>query len=210
MIYTINSTNDKGLERIFKESMRDLKKFYELNWVDHIPRVIVVPNRKTIDLLRGMKTEPWLLGWADGRMVYILDSMNFEKESNHKYNSARYYSLLKHELSHAFYHIISHGQYIPVWLCEGVAIYTAGQIKEKTRPTKFKEFLKFQKEGGKGVYSESGFAVELLVKKFGKQKLLKLIKGLKENKSRSEFEKWFKTIYKFKPTYKEFNRLYLE
>ena len=208
MIYNITPKSDRFYEKIFKESMIDLNKFYEINWVHHTPRIIVVKDRKTIDLLKGVKTEPWVVGWSDGRTIYILNKNHLEKESNHKYNPATYYALLKHEISHAFYHIVSMGQYRPAWLCEGVAIYTSGQIHHKKQPIKFKNFLKFTDKGGSGVYAEPGFVIEMLVRKFGKEKLLKLIEETKMVKLNSQFNKLFKRLYGFKPTYKEFNGLY--
>jgi hypothetical protein len=95
----------------------------------------------------------------------------------------------------------------PVWLCEGVAIYTSGQNMGKHPVESFKEFLNFHENGGKGVYAESGFAVYLLIKEFGKEKLLDLIKGLKSIVSQKDFTALFVKIYGLEPTYDMFNKL---
>ncbi len=203
----IETFEDEFIDKICNESVDDLNKFYELNWVHHLPVPIVVKDRKSIDILKGEKTEPWLVGWAHGNKIYILDRSNFEKESSHKYSSDMYYSLLKHEISHAFYSIISNGNTKPVWLCEGVAIFTSGQIKEKQPVSSFKEFLDFYEGGGERVYSESGFAVHVLIEEYGKQKLLDLIKGLKSANSPEEFSGLFVTIYGMEPRYEKFNEL---
>jgi len=203
----IESFEDEFIDRICKESIDDLNKFYEINWVHHLPVTIVVKDRKSIDLLKGEKTEAWVVGWAEGNKVFILDRNNFATESDHKYSPETYYSLLKHEISHAFYRILSGGNMKQVWLCEGVAIYTSGQNKEKRPVESFKEFLGFNENGGKGVYAESGFAVHLLVKEFGKQKLLDLIKGLKTDVSQKDFTSLFIKIYSIEPTYEKFNEL---
>jgi len=71
----------------------------------------------------------------------------------------------------------------------------------------FSNFLDFYDKGGSGVYNESGFAVQLLVEKFGKQKLFELIKNLKSVKSADEFNASFKNIYGFEATYNGFNSL---
>ena len=71
----------------------------------------------------------------------------------------------------------------------------------------FNEFLGFYDNGGRGVYAESGFAVHLLVKEFGKQKLLNLIKGLKSVSSQKDFTSLFVQIYGIEPTYEKFNEL---
>jgi len=68
---------------------------------------------------------------------------------------------------------------------------------------KFEDFLEFYGEKSKYVYRESGFAVEFLVDKYGKDKLLKLIRNLGDNKE--EFEKNFEEIYGFELKYENFN-----
>ncbi len=203
----IETFEDEFIDKICRESIDDLNKFYEINWVHHLPVPIVVKDRRSIDILKGEMTESWLVGWAHGNKIYILDRSNFDKESSHKYSSDTYYSLLKHEISHAFFSILSKGNTKPVWFCEGVAIYTSGQNKEKRPIDSFKEFLDFYEEGGERVYSESSYAVHLLVEEYGKQKLLDLIKGLKSVNSQEDFNALFVNTYGIEPTYEEFNKL---
>ena len=167
MIYKLKEQKDKFIEKIYKESMKDLGQFYEIKWTQGRPNVTIVDSRKEIDKLKDMKTEPWIVGWADRQMIFLLNRKKFGKESNHKYNSEKTYTaLLKHEISHAFYNILSKGNYNPRWLCEGVAIYTSGQNKFKKPLSKFSNFLDYYDNGGSAVYQESGFAVEMLVKKY--------------------------------------------
>lgn len=203
----IESFEDEFIEKICRESFDDLNDFYGIDWVHHQPVSIMVKDRKSIDLLKGEKTESWVVGWAEGNKVFILDRDNFNTESEHKYSPEKYYSLLKHEISHAFYRVLSDGNMKPVWLCEGVAIYTSGQNKEKRPIDRFKNFLAFQDIGGEGVYAESGFAVDLLVREFGKQKLLDLIKGQTSVTSQEDFMKSFVQIYGIEPVYEKFNEL---
>jgi hypothetical protein len=207
MIYKATPVKDNLLEKVYSESMTSLNEFYEIDWVYGLPKIITISDRKTINLLRQRKTEAWEVGWAEGKSVYVLDRENFEKESDHKYSDETYRALVKHELSHCFYHILSNQEHKPIWLNEGVAIYTSGQNKFKKKPTEFKKFLQFYDEGGGSVYFESGFAVESLVKKYGKAKLLELIKRLENIRSKEEFDVLFKTIYGFESTYENFNSL---
>jgi hypothetical protein len=206
----VESFEDELIDKICKESTDDLNKFYEIDWVHHLPVVIVVKDRKSIDLLEGEKTEPWIVGLTERNKIFILDHNNLSTDSDHIYSPEKYHSLLKHEISHAFYSILSGNNMKPVWLCEGTAIYTSGQNSEnseKHSKKHFKEFLSFYENGGKGVYAESGFAVELLVKGFGKQKLLDLIKGLRSIASQKDFTALFIQIYGMEPTYEKFNEL---
>lgn len=201
--------NNAFLDQIYGRAMKELNEFYGINWVHHTPILAVVKNRKAIDSIRGRKTENWLVGWINmsTRIVYVLDRHNMEKESCHKYSPESYFRLIKHELSHCFSSIISDRNTRPDWLWEGLAIYTSGQNLEKKTPEKFKNFLEFYDKSGEGVYAESGFAVQILVEKFGRHKLFRLIKKLNNIKSKSDFNSLFKTIYGFKPSYTEFNKL---
>lgn len=208
MLYHIQHIKDKFIESVYKEAMKDLGAFYGIRWNIDTPRIIIVDDRETIDVLCGKTTEPWLVGWANGRRaVFILNRKNLTKESNHTYSKKYYTGLIKHELSHLFFNILSGHRKSPVWLCEGTAIYTSGQIKLKKRPTKLVSFLEFYDKSGRAAYNEAGFAVEALVKEYGKDKLLKLVKALKTITSQKQFNNAFNNIYGFKLDYKTINNL---
>jgi len=136
--------------------------------------------------------------------VYLLHPDVYEKESNHKYSDKEYETLLRHEISH-LYSRIFYSDYKPRWLLEGIAIYSSGQLELKRKVKEFKYFLEFFEKGGTGVYDESGWAVLILDKEFGRKKLLKLLKSLNGFKDREEFNKIFKKIYGFDLKYKWFN-----
>lgn len=211
MIYKLKLVpfKDKFIERVFHQSMKDLGKFYGINWIRNKPKIMLVKNRREIDLLKSNKTEPWLVAWADSnaRIVFILDPKNFEKQSSHRYSHEHYAELIKHEISHLFYNILSSYKRGPVWLSEGTALYTAGQNKTKIRPKRFENFLTFYNKGGQGVYAEPGFAIELMVQKFGKYKLLELIKSLTNVNNEKKFNQIFYKIYGIRLSYKSINNL---
>jgi len=210
MIYKLKERKDRFIEKVYKDSMRDLNRFYGFNWTYGRPNVIIPESRKQIDQLKDTKTERWVVGWSSGQFIYVLDRKNYDKESSNKYSVTSYTATIKHELSHAFYNIKSNGKNTPRWLCEGVAIYTSGQNKLKRPIDKFTNFLCFYENGGKDIYRESGFAVEILVKKYGKKKLLKLISSLNTVNNNKNFCKLFKKIYNFLPSYDNFNSLLKE
>lgn len=206
MVFTIELCRDSALDKVFTSSIRKLNRFFDLEWKHDLPRVFIMKDRRTIDALYEKKTERWIVGFNDLRYVFALDNASMEKESSHRKRSpGEYASLIAHEMCHAFFNKFSEGVTKPKWLNEGVSIYISGQIKFK--PKQFTEFLEFFDQGGKGVYGEAGYAIKLLVEKFGKDKLLKLIKGLKKAKSRKTFDALFKSTYGFTPTYKNFNAL---
>ena len=72
---------------------------------------------------------------------------------------------------------------------------------------KFKKFLSFYDNYGKEIYNESGFVIEFLFTKFGKTKLIKLLKVANRNNKKDFYGK-FKGIYGFDLNYNEINKRY--
>ncbi len=214
MIYKLQVTTDKFIEKIYKQAMVDLNKSFGINWIYNCPNILILNNRKTIDALLGKKTAGWVIGFIRNNDICILNYKKLEQESSHKYSkyytsAQKYYSLLiRHELVHVFTKKLNCYIYQPVWLWEGLAAYISGQNDPKKIPKNFSSFLDFYKEHENKngtVYNEAGFAVEFLVKKFGKEKLFELIKAIKKDMSEPAFAKLFKKIYKIPLDYKSFN-----
>lgn len=204
MIYNLEPS-DSEMEKwnsFIESSMVELKTFFELGDAQ-TPNLIILPDRKTINILRGKETEDWLVGWsiAEINCIYALEQSKFGIESKRVYTDNMYKKLLKHEIAHVLFFQIADNKK-PVWLNEGVAVYLSAQHLKKERPTNFSTFLNFYDCGGSKVYEESGFVVEELIKQFGKEKLLELIKSLKNTKTEKEFFKSFKKIYGFDLSYK--------
>lgn len=208
MLFELKDIRNEKLEKDFQKMMKELNDFYGIDWVRNLPHIFFVESRKQIDKIWGNKTERWLIGWTNSRDIFVLKNEKMGKESNHKKHSGEeFYSLVKHELSHSFYNILSENNRKPIWLIEGVAIYTSGQNQFKKYPKKFSDFLEFYDKGGKEVYSEAGFAVEILVKKFDKEKLLSFIKNLKNYQSKELFENAFEKEYGFQLNYENLDHL---
>ena len=212
MILKIFSEKSKDIEKYFDKALTELERFFGFSTTEKKPILILVNDRKTIDALRKTKTEEWFVGWAKDGNIYVLCPENYESESNHRYSTKEYYALIKHELCHIIAYKLCEAKdkIKPRWLWEGIAIYLSGQNKLKKPLVKFNEFTQFYDTEGKGIYYESGFAVGLLIEKFGKEKFFKLLKNLKNIKSEKEFNRYFKIIYCFEPTLKNFNELLKE
>ncbi|MBN2095439.1 MAG: hypothetical protein JW727_05305 [Candidatus Aenigmarchaeota archaeon] len=208
MLFDIKPRRDKFLEGSFESSMKELELFFGIKWTKNRPNVLVVPDRRGFDLIFGRKTPGWSVGLAPGRDIYVLDHENYAKNSTHEYSKEHYRALVKHELTHVFCRVVSGKEMLyPFWLSEGLAMYLAGQNITRPRPLKFKSFLKYYTLHNEEVYAESGFAVELLLKKYGRRKILQLLKGLSGVASPKTFEELFAKIYGFRPTYGQFNGL---
>jgi len=207
MIFKINKFEDAVLEKLYLKAFEELKEFFEFRWEKNIPKLIVVDDREIIDALYGKPTENWMVAWAqDTRNIFILSRESYEKYSSHKYSETEFYRVIKHELSHMFYKLITFTDR-PRWLNEGIGIYLAGQIDGVAPIKEFKVFLNYFDKTDPATYKESGFLVKLLVEKFGKDTLAKFIKSLKNVPDSDAVALHFKNTFGFNLTYEELNNL---
>jgi len=162
------------------------------------PLIYIVTSRKDFDLIVGRKTENWLVAITRGNNIYILDKEKFSKESNHK--SEDFWQTLRHEYSHVYYTQITHSHF-PRWLNEGLAGYLSNKkliIDDKIQSKIFNIFFDFNKCNA-DTYRIGQFWVKQMIKKFGKRKLLELIKSLDfdEEMSIRRFAIKFYKVYGF-------------
>jgi hypothetical protein len=176
MIYKIKEYKNKLINKAYKEGMKEFSKFFGINWIYNLPNICILKSRKEINCFR-YKSSGWVIGFAKGKVIYLLDNKNMEKESSHKkLSDEKYSALIKHELCHLFYDILSKDNSKPRWLTEGVSIYLSGQLKKKKPVEKFCLFIdSYEKDVKFGAYIEGGMAVKLLIDNFGKKRILKLI-----------------------------------
>lgn len=208
MPFKLSYYPDKFIDSEYKKSLVDLDKFFEFKWTRNKPEIFVMDSRKTMNKCSGKTTLDWVIGWVSNHNVYLLDGKKFATDSSHTYSDNYYKSTIRHELTHCYTLVLSKDFNRPTWLWEGIAEYVSGGWKNHPIPTKFIDFLNyFDSHGDKkgNVYHESGYAVKLLAEKYGKKKLLKLIKNLKDGSTSSRFAALFEKIYGFAPTYAKFN-----
>lgn len=208
-IYNIKTTESKNekVKAFYDKAMKELIDFYGINWIDNAPVIYLVDSRIDFDIVSGSKTESWVVGKAlDYNKLLLLSPESYERESIHKYSDDEYYFLLKHELSHLFYTIFSQGKG-PVWLDEGFALYTSGELVTKKRPESFRNFIKYYFHEDKDVYAEPGFVVEGLIKKYGKEKVLSFLKLLPNMKDEKGFNRGFKDYFEMNLDYPSIQEL---
>jgi len=209
-IYDINITqsNNTKVKDFYNKAMKELIDFYGINWIEDTPVIYLVDSRESFDIISGYKTEDWVVGRAlSYNKLLLLSPESYEKESRHKYSDKEYYSLLKHELSHLFYTTFSKGKG-PIWLDEGFAIYASNQLSTKERPKEFKNFLKYYSHEDEKVYSEAGFVVEGLIKRYGKEKVVGFLKVLPNVNSKDEFKNEFKRYFGIGLDYFNINNIF--
>lgn len=208
MAFYINYVSDSFIDKIYEEASKQLNDFFDFKWEAKKPKIYVVPDRKTINMLLGEETKSWVVGWSDKKDIFILDRNNYEKESSESYKEIYYKGLITHELVHSYFNEITKDHYEPMWVSEGIARYLAGETNYKEKPKQFSKFLKFFKSSvDSDVYYESGHAVKLLVEKYGRKKFIGLVKKFPDITSESVFNNLFEKIYGFELNYMNFNRL---
>jgi len=161
-----------------------------------MPRVLFVQSRKEYDKLFGYKTESWQVARTENGAIFILDPKIYTKESDHK-DIKSFWLVLQHEYVHLYYRKLTE-TWDPRWINEGLACYLAGQIKKVPEKEILVDVNQFFDRGGQWVYGVGYFWVNYLIKKYGKAKLLKLIKTINVKITKKKFETKFKQIYGFR------------
>lgn len=210
MAFKIEASNDDFIDSILEDSIQDFNTFFKITWAFNKPNIYLVADRNMIDRILRKSTPDWWVGWSDGKNIFLLDKKNFENESRHLYSDEEYKILIRHELVHCFCNILFPFFRYPLWLREGLALYLSGQHRYKDTPKIFGIFLDCFDQYKKGLYEESGFAVECLINKYGEHKILALIEEITKACSIEQFDMVFKKIYGFKPSYSSFNKMFLE
>lgn len=202
-IFKITIEEDLKLQEYKDTAMKELNEFFGKKWVHNTPKLFIVNDRKTIDLLREEKTADWVIGWTWGEnAVFILNPMNISSESCHKDSKENIRQLIKHELCHCFFQM-AFGQWSKFqWINEGVALYVAGDLVNYERPEKFDGFL-----DDNNVYEESGYAIKILIDNFGKEKLFEFLKNQSNISELEELNFLFEKIFGAKLDYLFFNKL---
>jgi len=197
----------KEIKETFARSIDELGDFFGTKWTRNAPKIMIFDSRKDMDKAYGKKSERWAWGCADNKnSIYVFTPEKVEIETSHKYTHKSYEALIKHETCHLFFNKI-YKKYKPIWLNEGTSLFLAGQDRFGKKPKVFKTFLESVEETKPDVYTEAGFAIELLINNFGKEKFLELLKENRDCKDYEDFKNRFKKLYGFELEYKGFNKL---
>jgi len=198
MVFSLKYKENKLIGEYSERLYKELEEFFNIHLKYEKPKVFVVEDRETVNQMLGYDTPEWVVGWAERKSVFVLDRAAFVKSISDE----DYLKAIKHEMIHSYFYIASNNCEYPEWLFEGTALYLSGQ--NKNMPETFKNFLNYYDTKDEGIYKESGFAVEFLIKYYGKVKFLELIRGLKYIASKERFTLFFKEVYGFELKYENF------
>ncbi len=202
-IFDISKNENPELETIYTKAMEELNEFFQMNWELNRPKIYVVKDRETAESIRNMETPDWVVGWNNNGIVFVLSKEVFSSASKTGSSDDDYRMLITHELAHLFFRIITGGKTQPNWLWEGVSILAAGQAQRWDKPVRLNGFL-----DNRNVYSEAGYALLLLSKKFGREKLVQMLKNYKT--FAGDFSILFHNTFNLELNYITFNKLFEE
>jgi hypothetical protein len=208
MVFNLTQNTNSKLEKFYSDAIKRLNEFYMFDWNENKPILFIVNNRKDIDIIREKKTEDWVVGFTLGsqRFLFVLDPEKYNEESSHTYSDDEYSTLISHELSHLYAHTL-YNEFYPVWLLEGIAIASSGQLDTEryVKPKEFNSFLKYLYKGGSELYSEAGYAVQIMIDDCGREKFLNFYRDLTKVEEEKDLNKLFKEYYKEDLNYEYFN-----
>jgi len=194
---------NKKMAEFIKSTYEELDDFYNVSIKQ--PSIFFIDSRKEIDEIFRKKTEKWFSAWAKDGNIYILNPEIYTRESNHK-NIKHFWQSLKHEYCHLYYRKITNTGY-PKWLNEGLANYLANQVKKKPTKEEILRVFDYYNKSDWRIYNIGYFWVKLLIERFGKNKLLKLLKKINSKTTEKEFAKKFHQVYDFHYSKADFENL---
>lgn len=204
-----------GIIKIIQKSYPPLKAFFNFGIAPI--KIHLLYSRSEINKYWGAKTSIWMCGFIKRRnKIYVLSPLICQKVSRHTENAI--YKVVIHELVHLFIKKINKS---PLgWLNEGLALFLAEQIRGRSIKKADWEFLikcnfitnpklNWTKIANRNGYKAAYLLVNFLLKRYGKNKLMKLL-NINANKnnaakkleqvlkiSLSEFINNFQKILKF-------------
>jgi len=193
LIYFEEDKSIKKEKELIIKAFNYNKRFFRIK-IDKF-RVKFVLSREEFNKIWGSKTEKFVSGFIKDGLMVIFSYSVFDKET--RWKKKYFYECLIHEISHLFYEEMRDDTYDPLWLSEGLATF----MQSRNKRFKYLKKIKIDKEILEGEFEEINVKryhvyrlfVEFLIKFYGKDSLLELIKGLKKNE---QLERLFKKIYK--------------
>ena len=185
------------IEKFMRKTKKELDRFFGFTISGY--SITLLNSRKEINQTIGWKTPSWFVAWCPDNKIYILRQDKFETESS--WNAQWFWRHLKHEIAHIYMRKRMNGTTHPLWLTEGMCGLLANQKKENTFEDAVKATRRFSRYDH-NVY-DAARIVRSLFQKYGKKKMVALLKTCGPKVTKEQFAKNFKKIYGFGLTEKE-------
>lgn len=182
LTYRKDDTKSDRMIKIIQKNYPSLKAFFGFEIAPI--KIHLLYSRAEIDKYWGSKTPIWMSGFIKGKnKIYVLSLLVCRKVSCHLEGTIN--KIVVHELVHLFIKKINKSPF--GWLSEGLALFLAKQIKGKSIKREDWKFLAkagfitnsklaWTKVASRSGYQASYLLVSFLLKQYGKNKLMKLLK----------------------------------
>ncbi len=188
-IFEVKTVKNKEIEKHLIRTQKRFKDFFGVSF--ELPRVFLFKSRNQMSILFQRKLSKWHVGNSDGNYVCITKDLL-------KIDPERFWKVLTHEYAHMAIHVYSQCNHIkPRWLNEGLSCYLAKQWKPVMAQKLTKDSLNLYFDKTDNYIFPLGYnQVRMLIERYGKLRILKLLKQAKKINNKKDFNKIFKNIYK--------------
>ncbi len=180
------------MKQKIKKAKAKVLKFFNNPKAKLNVNVIFLKTREEMDKVCKRKTEKWVVGNSLKNRIYIFHPDVFHKVSSHP--KKEFSPVLVHEICHV-YQQQNFKFNFPMWLNEGIAYVVANQTKKKFKKSDIRRCHTFKEWEKNHQYNSSGSFVQYLIKKYGKNKLIMLMKSLKKYETKKSFNNKFKEVF---------------
>lgn len=185
-------------EELLELKERTTQRYNEFfNMVSHRKfQIYIIHTREEMDIAAEKKTADWLAGYSFGQkgQIFLFDPECYNKETGRTLYNIR--KLLKHEMAHLYFGEITKANK-PKWLNEGLAEYLAKKNLKEITIEDAVNGIDYDVDFTLEQYTKSHKLVDFLITKFGKEKLLLLLRSYHNPE---EFFSAFQNIYGFELT----------
>ncbi|MEI6266613.1 MAG: hypothetical protein WCP14_01875 [bacterium] len=179
-----------------KEIQKLCREFFELTDADKVPDppIKFLFTRAEMDEFTGRKTEDWVRATTHSRGLAFIDESVLEDITPHK--KGDFWKVVHHEMSHWYFdHIVGRYNGEPIWFVEGLAEHMAGQKTYLPVETDENVCAKHYSSCDQQTYRWGILMVNKLVRDYGKDKLLEMIKYMGPDMTEKGFAKDFNKVY---------------
>lgn len=192
IIFSSEDSHIKHEKRLIEETYKFNKDFFRIE----IPlfEIRIVYSREEFNKIWGSDTPNYVSAFAKDDNIVLFSYGIFDKET--KWKKGKFKEALIHEINHLFYQELRNDEYDPLWLSEGLATFMQHERKQH----KYKKKLKITKQILNRRFEDMTLEsyqvfttfVEYLILEFGEEKIVEIIKGMKEEKKLDDL---FKEMY---------------
>jgi len=180
---------------LYNENIKLIKDFFQKDWLPNSkPVILLVQSRTDYNSILQCQTPTWQVGNSNGPTIYLIETEKIEKESDGIHKQQDFNKLLKHEMMHSYTSFYSNFVCTPSWLFEGISVCFAQQFRTEAGFNKVK-ILNAMTQFDGDFYGESGNFVKYLYEKYGKDRIMEMIKYSSKMKDCKSLKKIFYEIY---------------